>query len=111
VFGTFQDVGLHNLIESKVDVDGDVVDMVLHSVTAHLLGLTLHCGTVLGSYLVGECFDALAGFEVDEPIRFVAKVEVKLLVAVEGVEKEHFVFAMAQVPQSVEKGFLLVVAH
>ena len=55
----------------------------------------------------GPQFNVPAAFEVDEFGGAVGIVEVEFLAVVECVEKEHFVFAVSQVPESVHEGVLV----
>ena len=52
----------------------------------------------------GPQFNVPAAFEVDEFGRAVGIVEVEFLAVVECVEKEHFVFAVSQVPEASMRG-------
>ena len=93
-------------MESLGDVDRDVVDAILHGALAKGGKHFRHLAAVGVGDLVGLELKLAVGLEVDEEVRTGVVVEVHLVSHVIGMENDDFVLVMAEVPQSVEEGFL-----
>ena len=105
-----EEEGEDNLVEALGDVDGDVVDAVLHGALLEVGLLTEHVVAVGLRYLRWLQAECAAALEVHEACGPRAVVELQLVCAVEGVEEYDFVLVVAQVSQGVEECFLLAVA-
>lgn len=108
VSGTLEEVREQDLVETAVDIGGNIVDMVTHGVLAYLGEELLHVVAVAGCDFGGNGLDAAVGLHINEPVRLVGEFEIKFEGAMIGMEKEHLVFAVAQMAEGVEERFALV---
>jgi len=93
-------------VETLGDVDGDVVDAILHGSLFEGREEVGHLSTVGIGKVGGLQADLALGFEVDEEVGTGVEVEVDLVGEVVGVEKDDLVLVVAQVAEGVEEGFL-----
>ena len=84
-------------MESLGDVDGHVVDMVLHGTLAQCVEELRHLTAVGVGDLVGLELKLAVGLEVDEEVRTGVVVEVDLVGHVIGMENDDFVLVVPQV--------------
>ena len=99
------------LMETLGDVDGDIVDAVLHGALAQGGKEVGHLSAVVVGDLLGLNFQLAAALEVDELIRAGVVGEVEFVCAVEGVEEDDFVLVVTQMAEGVEERLALFVAH
>lgn len=85
-------------METLCDVDGYVVDTVLHGALAQGSEHFRHLTTVGVGDFCGLEFELAAAFEVDEEVRASVVIEVHLVGKVVGVENDDFVLVVAQMP-------------
>jgi hypothetical protein len=95
-------------MEALSDIDGDVVDAVLHGALTKGGKHLRHLATVVGGHLFRLQPQLLTALEIDEEMGTGVIVEVHLVGHVIGVKDNDFVLVMPQVPQGIEEGFLLV---
>lgn len=84
-------------MESPGDVDGHVVDMVLHGTLAQCVEELRHLAAVGIGHLFGLQLQLTATFEVDEEVRARVIVEVDLVGEVVGMEDNDFVLVVPEV--------------
>lgn len=106
--GTLEEVGKQDLVKTTVDIGGDIVDVITHGMLANLGKELLHVVTVTGGYLGRDSLDAPIGLHIDEPMRLITVLKVEFQRSMVSMEKKHFVFAVAQMAESVEERFTLV---
>ena len=82
-------------MEPLGDVDGDVVDAVLHGTLAQRGEELHHMATVGVGDFVGLHFQLPAAFQVDEEVRAGVKLQVHLVSEVIGMEDYDFVLVVA----------------
>ncbi len=107
----FKQEGQQHLVESLLGVDRLVVDAVTDGVLLDVGCLPDHLFSIFFRHLRGHQFDVLAAFEVDKFGRPVRVVEVYLMPVMQGVEQDHLMLAVAQMPQGVHHGVLVVGIH
>ena len=97
--------GEEELVESLLDVDGDIVDAILHGATSEIVEEVGHLPAVFVGEVGGLETELAMGFEVDEKVGTGFEVEIDFVGEVVGVEEDDLVLVVAQVAQGVEKGF------
>lgn len=102
--GAFEEERKDDVVEALIDVDGLVVDVILHGVTFEFGGRELHQLTIVVGHLGRINLETLAAFEVDEKGGTVGVVEEEFVRTVEGVEEEHLMFAMTEMAKGIEEG-------
>jgi hypothetical protein len=105
-FASLKEEGEEDLVEALSDIDGDVVDTILHGSLTECGEQCRHLAAVIGSDLFWLQPQLLAALEVDKEMGTGIKIEVHFVSHVIGMENDDFVLVMAEVPQSVEEGFL-----
>lgn len=105
-FGAFEEEGEEELVEALGDVDGDIVDAILHGTLAEGVEEGGHLLAVGVGNLIGLEADLAAVFEVDEEGGSCIEVEVDFVGEVVGVEEDDLVLVVAEVAEGVEEGFL-----
>ena len=107
VFAAFEEEGEEELVEVLGDVEGDVVDAILHGALAETVEEVGHLAAVGVGEVGGLQADLALGFEVDEKMGAGVEVEVDLVGEVVGVEEDDLVLVVAEVAEGVEEGFLI----
>ena len=94
-------------MEALGDIDGDIVDVILHGALTEGVERLRHLTPVVGSDLLGLQFQLPAVLEVDEEVRTGIIIQVYLESPVIGMENDDFVFVMTEVAQGVEERLLI----
>ena len=92
-------------MESLGDVDGDIVDAILHGALAEGGEHLRHLTAVVGGDLLGLQPQFLSTLEVDEEVRPGIIVEVHLVGHIIGMEDNDLVLVMTKVAKGVEELF------
>lgn len=86
-------------MKAFADIDGNVVDLILDSMGLDVGHALVHGFAIDGGIFFGEHLYASAGLHIDETAGFSAETELYLVLVVDGVEEEDFVFFVAQMTE------------
>ena len=103
-----EQVGQHHLVEPHGNVYRLIIYAVADGVLLDVGGLYGHLLAIFVGYLGGVDLQPTASFEIDEFRGAIRIVEQYFMPMVEGVKKNHFVFAMAQMAQGIHERVMVV---
>ena len=98
-------------MESLCNINGHVVDAILHGMLAERRKQFFHLPAVGIGDLMGLQLHLTAALQIDEEVGASVVVEVDFMGEVIGMEDDNFVFVVAQVAQSIEEVFLLILPY
>ena len=107
-FAAFEQEGEEELVEALGDVEGDVVDAILHGALAETVEEVGHLAAVGVGEVAGLEPDLALCLKVDEKMGAGVEVEIDFVGEVVGVEEDDLVLVVAEVTQGVEEGLLAV---